>query len=85
MSQNQRMSGVGAPELLIILVVFLLTALPIWGIMDAALHPDQAWTAADQNKLVWIVVQVVLWTIGTVAYLIIVRPKLKAQTQTPGV
>ena len=71
------------PLLQVLLVALLGVFLPIWGILDAATRPDNAWIAADQSKMVWVVVQLFLWTIGTIAYLIVVRPKLKARAD-PG-
>jgi hypothetical protein len=68
--------NIGPAELLIVSVV--LGVLPIVGIIDAALRPDDVWARANQNKLVWIVVQIVLSVVGTLAYFIAVRPKLKA-------
>jgi hypothetical protein len=43
-----------------------------WGMLDAAAHRDSIWRAADQNKLVWVFVQLIP-VIGTVAYLILVH------------
>ncbi len=68
--------NIGLGELLILSAV--LWILPIVGIIDAALRPDDVWARANQNKLVWIVVQIFLSVIGTLAYFIAVRPKLKA-------
>jgi hypothetical protein len=47
------------------------------GILDAAAHPDSVWRKADQNKLVWVLVQLLPVT-GTLAYAILVRPALVA-------
>jgi hypothetical protein len=65
----------GPAELLILLVLFLL---PVWGIIDAAIRPDSAWAAVGQSKLVWVVVQIFLWVIGSAVYFVAIRPKLKA-------
>ena len=43
-----------------------------WGILDAAVHPDSAWDAADQNKIVWVLVQLIP-VIGTVAYYVLIH------------
>lgn len=70
--------NIGLGELLILSAV--LWILPIVGIIDAALRPDDVWARAIQNKLVWIIVQIFLSVLGTLAYFIAVRPKLKAAT-----
>lgn len=46
-----------------------------WGMLDAAAHRDSVWRAADQNKLVWVFVQLIP-VIGTMAYLILVHRTL---------
>ena len=61
---------------MLILLVFLVVfgVIPIWGIIDAAVRPDPVWAAAQQNKVVWIIVQVFLGTVGTIAYVVAIRP-----------
>jgi cobalamin synthase len=51
-----------------------------YGVVDAALRPDSAWTRADQNKAIWTVVQLVAPGPGTVAYFLDVRPHLAANS-----
>lgn len=46
-----------------------------WGILDAAIHRDSVWQDADQDKLVWVLVQL-LPVLGTAAYLIAVHRAL---------
>jgi len=70
----------GALELLILLLLF--GVLPIWGIIDAAMRPDSVWLAAGQSKIVWVLVQVFLWTIGAAVYFFAIRPKLAAATSS---
>ncbi|HSH62403.1 MAG TPA: DUF2516 family protein [Acidimicrobiales bacterium] len=57
--------------------------LVIWGVIDAATRPNHAWTAAGQNKVLWIALQVgglIFTTIGgpviAVIYLVAIRPKV---------
>lgn len=59
----------------IVLLLFFVV-LPIWGIVDAAMRPETEWTSANQNKVVWIVLQVGLGAVGAIAYFMAVRPKL---------
>jgi heme/copper-type cytochrome/quinol oxidase subunit 2 len=73
--------NLGPTELLIFLLVL---ALPLWGIVDAAVRPDSAWRAADQNKVLWIVLMIVLGLIGTLIYFIAIRPKVRAAESSAG-
>lgn len=70
--------NLGPTELIIVL--FLL--LPLWGIIDAAVRPNSAWQAADQSKLLWVVLMIVLGFIGTLVYFIAIRPNVKAAGST---
>lgn len=44
-----------------------------WGMLDAAYHRDSVWREADQNKLVWVLVQFIP-LVGTIAYFFLVHP-----------
>jgi hypothetical protein len=81
-------SGLGALEILVLLGLVvagvLSIALPIWAIVDAARRPDEVWTAAGQNKTLWIVLLAVFtvtcgagWIVAII-YVASVRPKLMA-------
>ena len=71
------MGGIGAPEIIIFIFVLIIAGLPIWGIIDAAIRPNTAWKSVEQSKVLWVLVQIVLWTLGAVIYLVFIRPKLK--------
>lgn len=43
--------------------------------LDAAYHRDSFWREADQNKVVWVVVQFIPF-VGTMAYYILVHRTL---------
>jgi hypothetical protein len=43
--------------------------------LDAAYHRDSIWREADQNKVVWVVVQFIPF-VGTMAYYILVHRTL---------
>jgi hypothetical protein len=75
--------GLGAPELLILLFLLVTFIFPIWGIIDAAIRPDAVWAATGQNKIVWVLVQIFLWTLGAIIYFVAIRPKLVAATPRP--
>jgi len=61
--------------------------LVIWGIADAAGRPEWAWTAAGQNKTLWIVLQAVglifclVGLVLAIVYLASIRPKVQAAQQ----
>ena len=57
-----------------ILAAFL--AFTIWGIIDAVSRPSSDWKRTGHSKVVWVVLQVVFGTLGTVLYVIIVRSAL---------
>jgi hypothetical protein len=63
---------------LFFLLFVILFALPIAGVIDAALIPDSVWIDANQSKIVWIIVQIFLGIFGAVVYFVAVRPKLTA-------
>ena len=75
---------IGPVELVFILIALGATVvLPIWGLTDAAMRPDEVWAASGQSKVVWLVLQVLLWTLGAVIYFIAIRPKLVAAGNRP--
>jgi hypothetical protein len=46
-----------------------------WGMLDAASHGDSVWREADQNKVAWVLVQLIPLA-GTVVFYILVHPTL---------
>jgi hypothetical protein len=76
--------GFGPAEILIILFILGGMVLPVWGIVDAAIRPDPVWAATGQNKIVWVIIQIFLWTLGAVIYFIAIRPKLVAAVPPSG-
>lgn len=69
---------IGPQELILLLFLLALFAFPLWGIIDAAVRPDSQWRAANQNKIVWVLLQIFLGIIGAIVYFAAIRPKLKA-------
>jgi hypothetical protein len=77
------MNSIGFPELLILLMMFLLLAVPIWAVVDAALRPGNHWAAAGQSKTLWLALLTagallpVIGFILLIVYLASIRPQLK--------
>jgi hypothetical protein len=64
------MMGIGLPELLIILLAIVPTALWVWVIIDLALNEP-----SGSDKVVWILVVLLGGWIGAAIYWIVRRPK----------
>ena len=65
------------------LLLFALIALPVWGAIDAAAHPEVQWEAAGLSRKSWIKWQAWMAPIGigfgiAVAYFLKTRPQLTA-------
>jgi uncharacterized protein len=65
------------------LLIFALIALPVWGAIDAAAHPEVQWEAAGLSRKSWIKWQAWMAPIGigfgiAVAYFLKTRPQLTA-------
>lgn len=58
------------------LVVLASTVFWGWTLLDAARRPRSQWEAAGQEKTLWVVAIVVLGVTGSVAYLLVPRPRL---------
>ena len=75
------MFGFGVPEMLILL---LFAGVPLAGAIDAARRSDASFGAAGQNKVLWVLLQLVgvfLCVIGLVlgiVYFVAIRPKVAA-------
>lgn len=72
------MLGFGPPVLF-----FVGGAIAILGALHAAMRPDSAWAAADQNKILWVALQLgglliffVPGVLAAVLYWLSVRPKV---------
>ena len=65
---------------MIVLALFIIIfwGIPLWGIIDAAVTPDDQWARAGQNKILWVVLQLVIGIIGAAVYFISIRPKVRA-------
>lgn len=67
------------PEDIPFLIVLggVLLGVPLWGIIDAARLPGEAWRSAGQNKVASIILQIIFGLFGTIVYAMAVRPKVK--------
>jgi hypothetical protein len=80
------LAAVFGPDLLIVIVVLVAIAVPLWAVVDAASRPASAFFGAGSNKTIWIVVIVVSWFIGLGLflggfYLLFTRPKVRGQME----
>jgi hypothetical protein len=66
----------------IIVLGLAAVALSIWALVDTLTRPDWAWQAAGQNKVLWIVLNIVGFFICglviAIIYLAVIRPKVAA-------
>lgn len=51
--------GLGAPELLIIVFLFVIPGVCVWAAIDAGSRPEWAFEAAGTSKVLWIVLPLV--------------------------
>jgi hypothetical protein len=78
MGKGGRMFNIGLTEAILLSVILLVIALPIWAVFDAAIRPDEAWQAAEQNKVVWVLVILFMPLVGSILYFVAIRPKVRA-------
>lgn len=64
------------------LVVVGLFALWVSVLVQALRIPDSQWEAADQSKVVYVLLMVLLGVLGTVLYWIVARPALRRSGAT---
>jgi hypothetical protein len=79
-------AAVFGPDALIVLLILLGIAVPLWAVVDAARRPAAAFFGAGSNKTVWIVVIAVAWFFGlgfflAGYYLLFTRPKVQRQME----
>ena len=72
------------PDALIVLLILVGIAVPLWAVVDAARRPAGAFYAAGSNKTIWIVVIAVAWFFGlgfflAGYYLLFTRSKVRRQ------
>lgn len=70
-----------AVSLLLLIVAVVGLAVFVWWLLmliDAVRIPSETWRAAGQEQLVHILLMVFLGVIGTIVYVVVARPKLRA-------
>ena len=76
-----KLLDVPTPETGILLLAFVLVALPVWGVLDAMGRPIHHWAAANLSRARWIALQAAGAPFGVgfgaaVAYFLRVRPRV---------
>ena len=72
-----------AVSLLLLIFAAVGLALFVWWLamlIDAVRIPSETWRAAGQEQLVHILLMVFLGIIGTIVYVLVAKPKLRAVT-----
>jgi hypothetical protein len=67
--------------LIFVPLIAVSVAATVWWVVvlvEAVKVPDQAWTAAGQDKLIFVLLMVFLGVIGTLVYVLVARPALRS-------
>ena len=87
-----KLLGVNNLQMGVLVLILLFLAVPLWGALDAAMHPEPAWANAPVGRRMTVGVQLVgaplgLGLVAALAYFGLVRPRLVAaaepQVSTP--
>lgn len=60
-------------DLIEVVLLAVFVAVPLWGVVDAARIPSEAWRKAGRSKRFWVFVQVATLYIGAVIYIAGIR------------
>jgi hypothetical protein len=76
--------NIGAPELLIVLTLLVAPLLGVVTLIDIARRSDAQFTHAGQSRMTWLIVAILsvfvpCVALGSLYYLVAVRPKLSAR------
>jgi uncharacterized protein len=82
-ASGMKLLGVGNLQLALLVLALVLLAVPLWGAVDASLHPEPAWAAAPVGRRMAVGAQLVGAPLGVgflagVAYFGLLRPRLVA-------
>lgn len=79
-NEEEDLARVGPAEIVFLLAI---VALPLVGVVDAALIPASAFESAGRSKRFWILIQVFLGYIGAVIYFAAIRADVRFFTVPP--
>ena len=80
---RQFMSAIGSTELIILVLLAIgICLFIVWVMMlvEALKTPTTSWDAAGQNQLLYVIGMFVVGFVGTLLYILIARPALRAVT-----
>jgi uncharacterized membrane protein YfcA len=80
-----KLLGVNNLQMGLLVLILVLLAVPLWGALDATLHPEPAWSGAPVSRRMAVGAQLVgaplgLGFVAALAYVGLVRPRLVAAT-----
>ncbi|MFL6218039.1 MAG: sulfite exporter TauE/SafE family protein, partial [Actinomycetes bacterium] len=83
-----KLLGVNNLQMGVLVLIALFLAVPLWGALDAAMHPEPAWANAPVGRRMTVGVQLVgaplgLGLVAALAYFGLVRPRLAAAAEPP--
>jgi uncharacterized membrane protein YfcA len=83
-----KLLGVNNLQMGVLVLILLFLAVPLWGAVDAAMHPEPAWAHAPVGRRMTVGVQLVgaplgLGLVAALAYFGLVRPRLVAAAEPP--
>ena len=84
-----KLLGVDNLQLGLLVLALVLLAVPVWGALDATMHPEPAWASAPVGRRMAVGVQLAgaplgLGFVAALAYFGLVRPRLATATQLAG-
>ena len=88
-ASGQKLLGVDNLQLGLLVLALVLLAVPVWGALDATMHPEPAWADAPVGRRMAVGVQLAgaplgLGFVAALAYFGLVRPRLATATQLAG-
>ena len=69
-----------AVSLVFVFLLLVMVPLFIWWVLclvEAVKVPDSTWAAADQSKLLYVLLMVLVGVLGTIVYVVVARPALR--------
>jgi uncharacterized membrane protein YfcA len=86
-ASGMKLLGVGNLQLGLLILALVMLAVPLWGAIDATLHPEPAWAGAPVGRRMAVGAQLVGAPLGVgflagLAYFGLLRPRLVAAVQT---